>query len=477
MLTHACGNGHLHVARILLAYDADINHRVYNSRDVDGENNGLSALDWACLRFESTAEDEELWEYLVSKGAHLQAQCQPSLNAAAPTMRHQTNLLHRAASSGHLAVLKFGREHGLYINQKSNEGETPLIIGIRDKVDMGVIQFLVDNDADVHEGDSKGNSVLHLATLGRVEMAELALDQGIDVNVRNSILETPLAFLSRYERDDLSMANFLVQRGADLTTKNSAGHNLLHSAVKNKSSIFVNFALENLIKVSELTAESQSALDYAYLYEVDESIFKLLRDALREELPRCSSCLEDAAHIQFKPCRHQYACIGCCINWKVCKCGKVIEKKVDVLFDRYMEASKEMAPDPHAQVIEMLRKNKRELRNERDNMSANMFREAQKHSKDQSDLEQKHLKDMSDLKQKYLNYMSELKLKHKETLDLAKKNEAAKLKDLKSCPICMERQINRVFNCGHTCCEHCASRMIACHTCRRVIEGKHKLFL
>ena len=453
-LSHACGNGHFHVARLLLAYDADINHRWHNSCDEKGEISGLSALDWACLRSESTAEDEELWEYLVTKGAHLQDELQASPNAAAPTPRQQTNLLHHAASSGHLAVLKFGIKHDLRINQKSNKGETPLVIAIRDKVDIDVIYFLLDNSADVHEEDCNGNSVLHLATLGGVEMAELVLGQFSDVNVLNSKLETPLAFLIKSEHEDLAMTNFLVRRGADLKTKDEEGNNLLHLAVRSGSSLFARFAIENHIKVGELTTNNQSALDYAYLYTADESIFKLLRDALREELPRCSSCLEDAAHIQFLPCRHQYACTGCCGNWKVCKCQTVIVKKVDVLFDERSEASKEMAPDPHAQEIERLMNTKEEMQRERDDETARRNTDARIQRMERWDLERK----------------SEELARCVATL--SKENDG-----YKTCPICMERQRNRVFQCGHTCCEYCSLRMSTCHTCRSPIDWLLKLFL
>ena len=37
--------------------------------------------------------------------------------------------------------------------------------------------------------------------------------------------------------------------------------------------------------------------------------------------------------MQFLPCGHQYSCDDCCSRWKKCKCGGVIDKKVDVITD------------------------------------------------------------------------------------------------------------------------------------------------
>jgi hypothetical protein len=46
------------------------------------------------------------------------------------------------------------------------------------------------------------------------------------------------------------------------------------------------------------------------------------------------------------------------------------------------------------------------------------------------------------------------------------------------CPICMEREKNRVvFPCGHTFCQQCLSALSDCPNCRTAINGQMKFFL
>jgi len=43
------------------------------------------------------------------------------------------------------------------------------------------------------------------------------------------------------------------------------------------------------------------------------------------------------------------------------------------------------------------------------------------------------------------------------------------------CVICMEREKEIVFQCGHQCCSVCAPKISHCHTCRELIKQKIKL--
>jgi len=62
-------------------------------------------------------------------------------------------------------------------------------------------------------------------------------------------------------------------------------------------------------------------------------------------------------------------------------------------------------------------------------------------------------------------------------LQLVEQNR--KLKEDRTCKVCMDREINTVFlPCGHlVCCESCAKSLSNCPICRGVVRGTVKTFL
>lgn len=56
-----------------------------------------------------------------------------------------------------------------------------------------------------------------------------------------------------------------------------------------------------------------------------------------------------------------------------------------------------------------------------------------------------------------------------------KRKKAAGGNSFSECAICMEREKEIVFQCGHQCCSVCAPKISQCHTCRAFIKQKIKL--
>ena len=50
------------------------------------------------------------------------------------------------------------------------------------------------------------------------------------------------------------------------------------------------------------------------------------------------------------------------------------------------------------------------------------------------------------------------------------------LKDGITCPICLDRQKNLAFSCGHQVCKECSARLVDCPTCRVKISSRTLLF-
>lgn len=91
-----------------------------------------------------------------------------------------------------------------------------------------LIGLVTDHGANLQAQDSKGQSVLHNAVLmGRVQLTELFLKKGADVNVANNNGETPLLTAANTSRAD-ELLPLLMRHGADLTVSNRIGMNALH---------------------------------------------------------------------------------------------------------------------------------------------------------------------------------------------------------------------------------------------------------
>ena len=44
------------------------------------------------------------------------------------------------------------------------------------------------------------------------------------------------------------------------------------------------------------------------------------------------------------------------------------------------------------------------------------------------------------------------------------------------CQICMERDKNVVFFCGHSACKECSERLEHCHVCRQTIQNRIRFY-
>lgn len=98
---------------------------------------------------------------------------------------------------------------------------------------------------DIKDSDLTGWSLLHVAARSNnLEAGKLLLETGeINVNIRNSSMETPLhiaCFNARY-RPCLEMIRFLVKNGADVNAKEEWCHTPLHMACQ-----------DNLTEVAEI---------------------------------------------------------------------------------------------------------------------------------------------------------------------------------------------------------------------------------
>ena len=177
--------GRLEVARVLLEYGANVNHP---------DNLGRIPLHIA-----SRGPCDDLVRLLLDHGA----------NPSALDNGDET-ALHHAACSGELGVVRLLLDHGLAVNARNKRsmygwrGWDPLLIG--------------GNDID-----TKGWTPLHYAaTFGFVEIVEMLLDHGADVNTPDECRWTALHLAAIH--GELQVVNTLLRRGANPQARNMKGH-------------------------------------------------------------------------------------------------------------------------------------------------------------------------------------------------------------------------------------------------------------
>uniref|UniRef100_A0A0N5BKL6 FYVE-type domain-containing protein n=1 Tax=Strongyloides papillosus TaxID=174720 RepID=A0A0N5BKL6_STREA len=189
------------------------------------------------LLFEAIEDDNiEAVEFLVSNGVHLGA-VQPETNET---------LLHTFASStsmteGMLTWATSQINKMDFVNQLDNKGRTPLFIAI-DKENKPIIDLLLKNDQ-------------------------------CDVNISNIDKVTPLE-VCLFERKDLEICEKLVNKGANVNSKNGMGQSLLHIAVMNMNIEAAKFIKNNHGDVNILNNEGETPahilLKYKNNHEFEE---------------------------------------------------------------------------------------------------------------------------------------------------------------------------------------------------------------
>ena len=97
---------------------------------------------------------------------------------------------------------------------------------------------LIDKGADVNFRSEGGETLLHLIASMRgddmVELADLLITKGAQVNAKDNSSQTPLS-KAIFGSDNIGMAELLISKGADINIKDIRGRTPLHIAAKTQS--------------------------------------------------------------------------------------------------------------------------------------------------------------------------------------------------------------------------------------------------
>ena len=213
--------------------------------------------------------------------------------------------LHAAAFLGHAGIARLLIENGADVNAEDHEGETPLNAAAVDwettKYLAGWLQIDVDEEtvksgrtrvvealneygAQLGAGNvnSGGDDICASAAAGDIEEVKIQLMKGTDANARDRELgATPLSWAVLFNHADV--AEFLIQKGADVNARNRDGGAPLHGAA------FLGYAdiAELLIrKGADINARNDKGETPLDVSRVDWEITQLIASWLELELDR-----------------------------------------------------------------------------------------------------------------------------------------------------------------------------------------------
>ena len=177
-----------------------------------------------------------------------------------------------AACAGDLAKVQEFIEQGTAIDANDGANWTALVWAVN-AGQIEVAEFLINNNSDVNIAYGRQNqSLLHQAAqTDSVELIELLIDKGIDVNVKNRTGQTPLHLACRSGNKEV--VELLIDKGADVNAKAQSQNQFitvrkpLYIAVQSGNREIVELLLS---KGAEVTAEMLSLAEQRGYTEIVE---------------------------------------------------------------------------------------------------------------------------------------------------------------------------------------------------------------
>ena len=213
--------------------------------------------------------------------------------------------LHGAAFLGHADTARLLLENGADVNAENYEGETPLnaayvdwdtteeIAGFlqidldEEVVESGrtrVIELLHQFDAQLGEGnaDSQGDELCEAAAAGDIDTVKALLIEDADPNAKDRELGvTPLSWATLFNR--VKVAEFLIQKGADVNARNRDGGTSLHGAAFLGHADIAALLIQKGADINARNTKGDSPSDVA---KVDWGITQLIASWLEIELDK-----------------------------------------------------------------------------------------------------------------------------------------------------------------------------------------------
>lgn len=171
-------------------------------------------------------------------------------------------IIHIAAERGHLELMKKIAAVNSIDDSEDKKFNSPLSYAIKGSY-HDCIKFIIGEHKDWKDTDINGLTPLHAAAgyCTREEIIDEIIDNGMDINVHDSIYGSPLHIAILCENHVAS--NRLIERGADLRARNRKGQEPIHVAAETGDLDVFQFLLDSSIPHDTVTRKGETALHFA----------------------------------------------------------------------------------------------------------------------------------------------------------------------------------------------------------------------
>lgn len=162
--------------------------------------------------------------------------------------------LHEAVRYGKTDIARLLLAAGAQVDALDSIGKTPFLLIIPPEAQYTMYDTLLAYKANIAQKDMYGDTVLHIATLGKAktEVLKLLIDRGAPINERNKQGVTPLALAIDQGMDEHVV--FYANAGADINAEDQEGNTPLSRALKSPTIQM----LQTLITKQNISAKDSS---------------------------------------------------------------------------------------------------------------------------------------------------------------------------------------------------------------------------
>ena len=192
-------------------------------------------------------------------------------------IRGQTPL-YIAVQESRIQLIPLLLDAGSDIFAADDSGVTPFGLAIRER--GPVLDALITTDT-VRQTDSAGNTMLHIAIQAGIDTGTIGniIDKSASVNTRNRDGDTPLHIAARMNRREAG--SYILVRGADVFSANSAGDSPLRLALTHRSGVLRWMFTPQTIGARD--GMGNNMLHYVALWRMDRHIPFMIQQGISTE--------------------------------------------------------------------------------------------------------------------------------------------------------------------------------------------------